>query len=421
MSEVRIDSLLCAVALPGSLQNCPLAWQSGVVRGLGFAARRAAHMVSCASQAGRGRAAGETSAATRARLGQRTRSLLLAAVACAACLFEQGSTQTAETFSVYTIAGNGTEGASNGLPSQSQFAFLDPVKSGVEPWIIGVTIMEDDQTAVLIDSYNHKIRRVDLRSQRTTCVVSTKRICRGGTADDGVGGSDLPLDAAAHAECELKPQQEQFRCACDSDLTARCNLPDSVRHDRAKQMSGIVGLRSTVYFSNSWNETSIPPGPDANAARIYKLDIKKAPPERPTPIMHSLPTPNMTFAPRGLAKGSTSAELIFTNFDGPISKINVFSGVVTYLAGPHHTGSELGYRDGKGAQVQFGVLQGIATENRLKFSYFVDSWLCNVRQLNLATLEVTTLVGPKNVALDGSQCAFSIDGTVSRVNDGDDF
>ena len=88
-------------------------------------------------------------------------------------------------------------------------------------------------------------------------------------------------------------------------------------------------------------------------------------------------------------------------------------GVVTYLAGPHHTGSELGYRDGKGAQVQFGVLQGIATENRLKFSYFVDSWLCNVRQLNLATLEVTTLVGPKNVALDGSQCAFSIDGTAA--------
>ena len=376
-------------------------------------------VMSCAPQAGRGRAAGETSAATRARLGQRTRSLLLAAVACAACLFEQGSTQTAETFSVYTIAGNGTEGSQDGLPSQSQFAFLDPVKSGVEPWIIGVTIMEDDQTAVLIDSYNNKIRRVDLRSQQTTCVVSTKRICRGGDGDGGVGGSGLLPDAAEHAKCDLTPQQEQFRCACDSDLTAHCRLPDSVRHDRAKQMSGIVGLRSTVYFSNSWNETSIPPGPDANSARIYKLDIK-APAARPMPIMHSMPTANMTFAPRGLAKGSTSAELIFTNFDGPISKINVLSGVVTYLAGPRRTGSELGYRDGKGEQVQFGVLQGIATDNRLKFSYFVDSWLCNVRQLNLATLEVTTLVGPKNVALDGSQCAFSIDGTVSRVNDGDD-
>jgi hypothetical protein len=78
-------------------------------------------------------------------------------------------------------------------------------------------------------------------------------------------------------------------------------------------------------------------------------------------------------------------------------------------------GREQGYQDGFGTQVQTSTPMGITTDKRLKYSYFVDEGLCNVRRLDLATLEVTTTVGPrsKNSAGD-NQCGYA-DGTGEEI------
>jgi hypothetical protein len=51
------------------------------------------------------------------------------------------------------VAGNGSEGYSDGPLDQSQFAFLNP-DFVFPPRLIGVTILNDDKTAIVVDNYN---------------------------------------------------------------------------------------------------------------------------------------------------------------------------------------------------------------------------------------------------------------------------
>ena len=282
---------------------------------------------------------------------------LLVAAAVAVLVRAAGG---AETWTVTTIAGDGTEGHQDGTSTDTtQFGFLD-ASVAPSPWLIGVTVMEDDRTVLLIDNYNQAIRKIELRTGETTTLLSTKAPC------------------------------EPNKCRCRNDLTLDCDDPQ--RHAKAQQLSGIVGFTSTAFFSNRWNENKL----DTSQPTIYKVNIASSP-IAAVPIVHSMPTKNITFAPFGLAKGRTNAELVFTNYGASISMINVYSGVITYVAGPALRGSpgeQMGYRDGFGTQVQVASPMGIVTDKRQQYSYFVDSLLCNVRRLDLQTLEVTTLVGP---------------------------
>ena len=142
-----------------------------------------------------------------------------------------------------------------------------------------------------------------------------------------------------------------------------------------------------MFYRNAWNsETS-----DATRDTIYRLNARD-PDKTPIALTHIMPTTNISFQPMGLAVSPSNAELVFTNFGASISKINVNTGQIAYVAGPVSTGSPEGYQDGKGLQVQVGFPMGITTEKLLRYSYFVDLRLCNVRQLDWVTLQVTTLV-----------------------------
>jgi hypothetical protein len=297
---------------------------------------------------------------------------LLAAAAVAVLVRGAGGS---ETWKVTTIAGDGTQGHQDGAsPQTTRFGFLD---SSVipTPWLIGVTVMEDDRTVLLIDNYNQAIRMIDLRTGQTTTLLSTKAPCG-----------------------------EPNKCRCGNDLTQECDTIQ--RHIKAQQLSGIVGYQSTAYFSNWWNEAKL----DTSLPTIYKVSLASP---IAVPIAHSMPTKNITFAPFGLAKGRTSAELVFTNYGASISKIDVYSGVITYIAGPAvrgGAGEVMGYRDGVGTQVQVASPMGIVTDKRRQYSYFVDSLLCNVRRLDLQTLQVTTVVGPSAFGSRGNldfQCGFA--------------
>ena len=316
----------------------------------------------------------------RAKFSPHIRILFLAAFAA---ILVQGA-GSSETWTLTTIAGDGTEGHQDGnTPASTQFGFID-AKEYPDPWLIGVTVMEDDKTVLLVDNYNQAIRMIDLRTSETTTLVSTKLPC------------------------------EPNKCQCGSDLTAECGDPR--RHVKAAQLSGIVSFRSTAYFSNRWNEERR----DTSLPRIYSLNVKAAQ-ILPIPIMHSMPTTNITFAPFGLAKGRTAAEIIFTNYGASISMINIFSGEITYLAGPAIRGlpgEVAGYQDGFGRQVQVASPMGIATDKRQQFSYFVDSMLCNVRKLDLTSFGVTTLVGPsQKSSLGDFQCGY-VDGVGSAIRFG---
>jgi hypothetical protein len=294
---------------------------------------------------------------------------LLAAAAVAVLVHGAGGS---ETWTVTTIAGDGTQGHQDGTsPQTTRFGFLDATAIPT-PWLIGVTVMEDDRTALLIDNYNQAIRKIDLRTGQTTTLLSTKAPC------------------------------EPDKCRCGNDLTQECN--NIQRHIKAQQLSGIVGYQSTAYFSNWWNEAKL----DTSLPTIYKVSLASP---IAVPIAHSMPTTNITFAPFGLAKGRTSAELVFTNYGASISKIDVYSGVITYIAGPAvrgGAGEVMGYRDGVGTQVQVASPMGIVTDKRREYSYFVDSLLCNVRRLDLQTLQVTTIVGPSAFNSRGKfQCGFA--------------
>ena len=285
-----------------------------------------------------------------------------------------------ESWTTSTLAGDGSEGYQDGASqAATKFGFID-YKENPSPWLVGVTVMEDDRTAVLVDNYNQMIRKIDLRTKQTATVVSTKEPC------------------------------EPNKCQCGSDLTAECNDPR--RHIKAVQMSGIVGLTSTVFFSNRWNEAA----KDTSAPAIWRINLKDAV-VTPSPIPHKMLTTNVTFAPFGLAKGLTSSELVFTNYGASICKINVYSGEITYIAGPAIRGlpGEIqGYQDGFGANVQVASPMGITTDTARRFSYFVDAVLCNIRRLELETLEVTTLAGPRSKRNGNFQCGYN-DGTGDAI------
>ena len=278
-----------------------------------------------------------------------------------------------ESWTTSTVAGDGSEGYQDGgVQDGTKFGFID-YRQNPSPWLVGVTVMEDDRTAVLVDNYNQMIRKIDLRTMQTATVVSTR------------------------APCELN------KCQCGSDLTAECNDPR--RHTKAAQLSGIVGLTSEVYFSNRWNEAA----KDTSAPAIWRINLKDTV-ITPRPIPHKMLTTNITFAPFGIAKGSSAADLIFTNYGASICKINVFSGEITYIAGPAIRGlpGEIqGYQDGFGASVQVASPMGITTDIARRYSYFVDSILCNVRRLELSTLEVTTLAGPRSKDDGNFQCGYN--------------
>jgi len=284
-----------------------------------------------------------------------------------------GATGAAESWTVTTIAGNGTEGYADGATADTtKFAFLDP-KFQPTVWLIGVTVMEDDTTVVLIDNYNQAIRTIDLRTRETTTLVETKEPC------------------------------EPNKCQCQTDLTADCG--DVRRHSKAMQLSGIVGFRSTVYYSNRWNEVER----DTSNPAIYMLNLNDNV-IRPVRISHTTPTTNITFAPYGLAKGPTNIEVVFTNYGASICMLNTVTGVVKYLAGPALRGlpGEIqGYQDGFGAEVQVASPMGITTDTAQQYSYFVDSVLCNVRRLDLSSFEVTTLVGPRSKLRGSFQCGYA--------------
>ncbi len=265
--------------------------------------------------------------------------------------------------------------------------------------------MADDRTAVVIDNYNQAIRKIDLRAGPTygvtTTLISTWNLCK-------------KEWTVCKKDTESRGKIACFdKCDCPSDLTAECGK--ATRHLQAAQMSGIVGYDGIAYFINSWNRTNF----DASEPKIWKINVNDPEPEA-SPIAH-IDLGNYSFQPRGLAKGPTTDEIIFTNYGSSISKINVQTGVITYLAGPRNggigidDGREQGYQDGFGTQVQTSTPMGITTDKRLKYSYFVDEGLCNVRRLDLATLEVTTAVGPRSKNSAGNnQCGYA-DGTGEEI------
>jgi hypothetical protein len=286
--------------------------------------------------------------------------------------FWTSAAETEETWTTGTLAGDGTEGYLDGSGA-TKFGFLD-FRSNPTLWLVGVTVMDDDRTAVLIDNYNQVIRKIDLRTSETTTVAMTKASC------------------------------EPNKCLCGSDLTQECNDPR--RHTKAAQLSGIVGFSSTVFYSNRWNDAA----KDTSAPAIWRINLKDAV-VTPTRVPHKMSTMNVTFAPFGIAKGTSAAELIFTNYGASLCKMNIYSGEITYIAGPAIRGLPRevpGYQDGFGANVQVASPMGITTDSARKYSYFVDSGLCNIRRLDLSTLGVTTLAGPSKTKSDGSfQCSYA--------------
>jgi sugar lactone lactonase YvrE len=115
------------------------------------------------------------------------------------------------------------------------------------------------------------------------------------------------------------------------------------------------------------------------------------------------PLADATFTSNGPVAAASDGTLYFMDtYNGGLRKVTPQGQVVTLISGSGHGG---GYCNGAGnGAASFASPFGLALDEAKGILYVADSGSCTIRQVNLATLDVSTLAGNayQNLTIDGS-------------------
>jgi hypothetical protein len=266
---------------------------------------------------------------------------------------------------VTTIAGDGSYGGTDGTGTAAQFS---------EPY--GITT---DGTNLYVVGRGHTIRQIVIATGVVTTIAGSS----------GVSGSDDGTGTAA-----------RFNRPYDI-TTDGTNLYVADRENNLiRQMVIATGVVTTI----AGDLTCIPevsPYPDCSA--------------------DGTGTAAQFYSPRGLTV--VGGDLYVTDWDNyTIRKIVIATGVVTTFAGDGTNGA----LDGIGTAAQFYEPRGITSDGTNLF--VADYYNLSIRQIVIATAEVTTLAGGTWGDADGTGAAayfayptgITTDGISLFVTDGDD-
>ncbi len=259
-----------------------------------------------------------------------TAALALAALLLAVLPPARAAVEIAE---LITVAGSaGASGAANGTGASARFA---------RP--LGVAASADGAFALVADTDNNLLRRVDLASGAVTTLAGAPG--QAGAADGP--GPDARFTAPASVSMPISPT---FALVADTQNSTvrRLDLATGV----VTTVVGLAGQRGS--------EDGL-----GGAARLYE--------------------------PEGLAVSRDgSFALVADTGNHTIRRLDLASGALTTLAGQPRVS---GTADGAGAQAQFSFPRGVAISPDGSFALVADSNSQTIRRIDLATAAVTTFAG----------------------------
>mmetsp|Transcript_10657 Transcript_10657/g.25375 ORF Transcript_10657/g.25375 Transcript_10657/m.25375 type:complete len:570 (-) Transcript_10657:316-2025(-) len=265
---------------------------------------------------------------------------------------EEGALWTASE-----LAGDGVAGFNDGVGSAARFSFSAGLTAEAT-WLAGVAFTEDERSVVVVDTWNQAIRQVNVETRAVETLVQAQ-------ARDAVGS---PQDYA---------------------------------------LSGVATFGTFVVFSNNWDEaTTSQQDPrlefyDTNFGGRSRVDTSSFP----------------GGGPHGITMVSDN-EMVFSQRNAGLWELNYDTREQTHKAGPEVMSDLItgkGWNDGAGKDAQMSEPVGLVATPDGQTVYFVDNSRCNVRRLNVATNEVTTIAGATSgTSTDGSCSHADGDSTTAR-------
>eukprot|EP01043_Picozoa_sp_COSAG02_P063092 COSAG02_NODE_8859_length_2418_cov_2.494179_1_plen_262_part_10 len=255
-----------------------------------------------------------------------------------------------------TLAGSGSSGSDDGTGAAA--AFSTPNSIAYSP---------DGTTALVSDTFNHKIRKIEVDSGAVTTLAGS--------------GSDASDDGTGTAASFSYPQGIAY--SPDGTTALVADFSNKIR--KIEVDSGAV---TTLAGSGSI-------GSDDGSGPQASFD-----------------------EPQGIAyspDGSTA--LVADTFNNKIRKIEVDSGAVTTLAGSGSSGSD----DGTGAAASFNSPAGIAYSPDGSTALVADYSNNKIRKIEVDSGAVTTLAGSGSIGSDdgtGTAASFSYPQGIAYSPDG---